>query len=261
MAFEKNIKFWFKLTFPSIFLRSYDRINWNTEILDSGDGVVFTILDPHDAEGYPGNMVSSVCYRLTNDNHLDITMMGVTDRSTIINMSNHVYFNLAGHSSGWEGLKEHKLTINAETFTPDDEQYLPTGEILPVTGTENDFQCGKMLNDCVEKARDGVGYCVNFCVANEENSFHHVASLEHLNSKRKLEVHSDQPGLELYSANFLPDNQQEALKGKNGSNYMKWGGICLMTQNYRDAANHQNFPDCVLKPGQIYKHNVSYRFY
>ena len=95
----------------------------------------------------------------------------MSDRSTIINMSNHVYFNLAGHGAGWEGLKQHKLTIAAETFTPDDEEYLPTGEIVPVAATENDFRSPQLLADKVVVARGGEGYCVNFCADNKDESF------------------------------------------------------------------------------------------
>merc|ERR1711936_428784 len=147
--------------------QSYDRLNWKTSLLESGDGVVFSILDNHGNEGYPGNLVCSVTYTLSGAGEVGIEMTGVTDQATIINISNHVYFNLAGHGSGWEGLSRQKLTIKAEKFTPDDEEYLPTGEILSVGGTENDFLSARPLSDCVTGARDGVGYCVNFCVGNQ----------------------------------------------------------------------------------------------
>jgi len=242
--------------------KSYDRILWNTHVLDSKDGVTFSVLDPHGSEGYPGNVLTHVTYRLANGCHLDIKMTSVTDTSTIINVSNHVYFNLAGHGSGWTGLQQHKLTVVADNFTPDDQEYLPTGEIKSVEGTEYDFRKPKLLSESVVSARQGEGYCVNFCVGDNHNQLSHVATLEHELSKRKLEVWSDQPGLELYTGNFLPSGTDKdgPLKGKDGSYYTRWGGVCLMTQNYRDAANHQNFPPATLEPGETYTHNVSYRF-
>ena len=121
-------------------VRSYDRLNWNTSLLDTGDGVVFSILDPDGSEGYPGNLVSSVTYRLAGKCELEIEISASTDEATVVNISNHVYFNLRGHGAGWEGLQDHKLQINAENFTPDDEEYLPTGSLL----TDNKYFSGNL---------------------------------------------------------------------------------------------------------------------
>jgi len=239
---------------------SFDRLNWNTSLAEEGDGVVFSVLSPHGSEGYPGNLIASVKYRLRDDCHLDIEMCAATDRATIVNLSNHVYFNLAGHGSGWEGLQQHTLHIPTDKFTPDDEDYLPTGEILPVSGTEYDFQTETSLGTAVPRARNGEGYCVNYCVGGDKGGLSHIATLSHVGKGRRLEVWSDQPGLELYTANFLP-SQGAGLAGKDGAEYCKWGGVCMMTQNYRDAANHCNFPSPVLSPGQIYRHRASYRFF
>ena len=115
-------------------------------------------------QGYPGNVKVKVAYSLVKGCHLDIRISAETDKDTIINISNHVYFNLAGHSTGWDGLKTQCLKVEAEKFTPDDEEYLPTGEIVSVKMTENDFSKEKLLSDTVTKARGGEGYCVNFCV-------------------------------------------------------------------------------------------------
>ena len=115
--------------------------------------------------------MSSVIYRLVDGCHLDVEMTAVTDKPSIVNISNHVYFNLSGHGSGWEGLKEHQLSVDAANYTPDDEEYLPTGDIKPVADTEYDFLTSKSLGDCVPSARAGVGYCVNYCVGDDDKLF------------------------------------------------------------------------------------------
>jgi len=240
--------------------KSFDRLNWNTSLAEEGDGVVFSILSPHGSEGYPGNLIASVKYSLKEECHLDIEMCAATDRATVVNISNHVYFNLAGHGSGWEGMQQQSLQIHADTFTPGDEDYLPTGEILPVRGTEFDFLTEKSLGKAVPTAMGGEGYCVNYCVGGETGGLRHVATLSHPEQDNRLEVWSDQPGLELYTANFLP-SPGAGLAGKEGAEYCRWGGVCLMTQNYRDAPNHHNFPSPVVRPGHLYTHRASYRFY
>ena len=237
-------------------------------------------------------MIASITYKLKDNSHLDIEMSAATDRATVVNLSNHVYFNLAGHGSGWEGLQQHTLKIDADKFTPDDQDYLPTGcsrivfyasrfslfsgEILPVKGTEYDLQEEPTLAVAIPSARHGEGFCVNYSVGAKTGGIRylvllyfcltynillsHVATLSLQANGRRLEVWSDQPGLELYTANFLPATGA-GLQGKSGAEYCRWGAVCLMTQNYRDAANHPNIPTPVLRPGEHYRHRASYRFY
>ena len=156
-------------------------------------------------------------------------------------------------------------------FTPDNADYLPTGEVTEVEGTEYDLRRPALLAQAVPRARAGEGFCVNFCVGPDrdpkkkdtdqgevEDGLALVASLAHPPSGRRLEVWSDQPGLELYTANFLP--RQDGLQGKEGAEYCRWGGVCLMTGNYRDPANHAGFPSCELRPDQLYTHRAQYRF-
>jgi len=238
--------------------KSFDRLNWNTQLTDCG--VIFSVLSEHASEGYPGNLVASVEYTLDDAGSLDIKMKAFTDAKTVVNLSNHVYINLAGHASGWEGLQQHTLCIPHAFYTPDDDQYLPTGEIEKVSGTTKDFQSPKKLVDCVPCERDGEGYCVNYCIENRKDNDKCLAAvLSYPPLGRELEVWSDQPGLELYTGNFLPSEGEE-LEGKGGARYGKWGGVCLMTQNYRDAPNHANFPSAVLSPGELYTHNLTYKF-
>jgi len=269
---------------------SFDRRNWETCVRK--DGVVFSLLSPHGEEGYPGNLVASVTYRLAGNSSLQppegtphrgegrggvsslaITITAATDRPTVVNISNHVYFNLAGHGAGWEGLQQHTLQVPSEEYTPDDAEYLPTGEVAAVQGTEYDFTRERYLLEAVPSARGGEGYCVNYCTgagtrASDSHSpgagprasraLSRVASLGHPATARKIEVWSDQPGLELYTGNFLP--AQEGLAGKGGASYCRWGGLCLMTQNYRDAASHPTFPSPILRPGHLYTHRAVYKF-
>jgi len=236
---------------------SFDRKNWEVCLSESGDGAIFSLLSPHGEEGYPGNLLTTLRYTL-DESSLKIDITASTDRATVVNISNHAYFNLAGHGSGWEGLAEHKLQVLAATFTPDDNEYLPTGEVLSVHGTEYDFSQERELRDAVKSARGGEGFCVNYCTDHTQGKLSKVAILSHLKTSRVMEVWSDQPGLEFYTGNFLPD--QDGLEGKGGARYKKWGGLCLMTQNYRDASSHSSFPSPLLRPGQIYKHAAEYRF-
>jgi len=235
---------------------SFDRKNWEVCLSESGDGAIFSLLSPHLEEGYPGNLLTTLRYTLDKSS-LKINITATTDRATVVNISNHAYFNLAGHGSGWEGLAEHKLQVLASDFTPDDNEYLPTGEVLSVDGTEYDFSQEKKLREAVLSARGGEGFCVNYCTPTQ-GKLSKVAVLSHSKTSRVMEVWSDQPGLELYTGNFLPD--QVGLEGKGGARYNKWGGICLMTQNYRDASSHPSFPSPLLRPGQTYTHAAEYRF-
>ncbi|XP_023336626.1 aldose 1-epimerase isoform X2 [Eurytemora carolleeae] len=204
-------------------------------------------------------MVASVTYTLDNKGALDIKMKAVTDAETVVNLSNHVYINLAGHASGWDGLQDQILQIPHNFYTPDDAEYLPTGAIDPVENTNKDFQESKLLSSTVPQERGGEGFCVNYCIKTQSNSQSLAAVLSYPKFGRKLEVWSNQPGLELYTGNFLPGAGNE-LEGKDEARYGKWGGICLMTQNYRDAPNHPNFPSAKLNPGELYFHHATYKF-
>lgn len=239
---------------------SFDRKNWEVSLSESGDGAIFSLLSPHGEEGYPGNLLTTLRYTLDGSS-LKINITASTDRATVVNISNHAYFNLAGHGSGWEGLAEHKLQVLASDFTPDDNEYLPTGEVVSVHGTEYDFSQARELREAVLSARGGEGFCVNYCTntpTTKEAKLSKVAVLSHSKTSRVMEVWSDQPGLELYTGNFLPD--QVGLEGKGGARYNKWGGLCLMTQNYRDASSQPSFPSPLLRPGQTYRHAAEYRF-
>jgi len=239
---------------------SFDRKNWEVSVSESGDGAIFSLLSPHGEEGYPGNLLTTLRYTLV-ESSLKINITASTDRATVVNISNHAYFNLAGHGSGWGGLADHKLQVFASEFTPDDNEYLPTGEVVSVSGTEYDFSQERELRDAVKSARGGEGFCVNYCTTTpqfQDEKLRKVALLSHSKTSRVMEVWSDQPGLELYTGNFLPD--QVGLEGKRGARYKKWGGLCLMTQNYRDASSHPSFPSPLLRPGQTYKHVAEYRF-
>ena len=233
----------------------YQKRIWNVEE-QSEDQITFLLHSPDGDQGYPGALDMHVTYLLDDKNTLNIHYEAVPDQDTVINMTNHSYFNLNGHDSGT--VLEHKVMLDADYFTPADAESIPTGEIRSVEGTPMDFRAGKVLGDEIgadyEPLRFGGGYDHNWVLKNE-GRFVKVAEVTSDKSGIRMEVYTDLPGVQMYTANFL-DNEP----GKDGATYAARSAVCLETQYFPDAVHHDNFPSPVCRKGQKYDTCTAYRF-
>ncbi|XP_076618948.1 galactose mutarotase [Colletes latitarsis] len=231
---------------------------WNAAI--QNDLLVMTLLSEDGDEGFPGAAIASISFALTIDGELRIDMKVFATKATPINLTNHSYFNLAGHGGNATELYKHRITLNADRWTVTDSESIPTGEIRSVENTIMNLKNLTMLGDVIDKVPGG-GYDYNFCLPiSTVNETQFVAKAIHPSSGRYLEVYSNQPGVQFYTANFLPKQGDTGIQGKNGTKYFKHGGFCLETQNFPDAVNHENFPNSILEPGELYHHIVIYKF-
>ncbi|KAG7304760.1 hypothetical protein JYU34_010116 [Plutella xylostella] len=235
----------------------FDKVFWQSSV--DGTAVTFSYLSKDGEEGYPGDLVTNVTYDVTEDSILHVDFSATTTKKTVVNLTNHSYFNLAGHDGGADELYKHEVAINADRITDTDSNSIPTGKFVKVGGTPYDLRTARRLGDVINKGTNL--YDDNFCVTTYGNKgVNFVSRVTHPLSGRYLEVYSDQPGVQFYTANFLPSPNEPALVGKQGVGYRKHGAFCLETQNFPDAVNHANFPTAVLKPGQVYTHKVKYCF-
>lgn len=232
--------------------RGFDKRVW--KVIDApGDGgetLRLQYLSVDGEEGYPGNVTASVTYTLRPGNELEISYEATTDRATIVNLTNHSYFNLAGGGD----VLDHQLTLHAHAFTPVSKELIPTGEIAPVANTPMDFQRHKAIGADLRLVEGG--YDHNFVLRDYDRSLRSAARLYEPNSGRVLEILTTEPGIQFYSGNFLDGS----LTGKGGAVYYQYTGLCLEPQHFPDAPNHANFPSTVLRPGETYKHVSVYRF-
>lgn len=220
------------------------------------NSITLSLHSPDGDQGYPGTLDVDVTYTLTDDNELCIDYNGAVDEDTIVNMTNHSYFNLNGHASG--NVLDHELWMDADAFTATDEQLIPTGEIVPVEGTPMDFRIKKTVGRDIENQYEalifGGGYDHNWCL-NNHGEFAKVIELSSEISGITMEVYTDLPGVQVYSGNFLKEE-----KGKQGIVYKHRQGICFETQHYPDAINHENFPSPIVKKGEEYRTRTIYKF-
>lgn len=233
----------------------YNKRIWNVgEKTDSK--IEFVLHSPDGDQGYPGTLDMHVTYELTEDNELRLIYDAVPDQDTIINMTNHSYFNLDGHDSG-NVLKE-LVTLDADYFTRADAQSIPTGELVDVTGTPMDFRMPRALGEAIdadyEAVRLGKGYDHNWVLKNN-GKFDKVAQAVSEKSGIVMEVWTDLPGMQMYTANFL-DNEH----GKNGAVYGIRDAVCFETQYFPDAVHHENFASPICKKGMPYYTVTSYKF-
>lgn len=233
-------------------LVGFDKKIWRAEV--SEGRLKLSYVSPDGEEGYPGSLSVTVVYELTADNELFIDYHATTDRTTIVNLTNHAYFNLAGHKSA--NIYDHIVAINADEYLPKTEAGVPTGEIAKVDGTLFDLRQPVLLKDRLLQVQGPPpGFDHNFCLKKDETGRSFAARVKHPESGRVLEVFTDQPGIQFYTGNFL-----DGLPGKNGASYKQHSSFALETQNYPDAINHPNFPNSVLKPGEVYRHRTWYKF-
>ncbi len=238
-------------------VRGFDKVVWTARTPDA-HSVELTYLSKDGEEGYPGNLTSTITYTLTDDNELKLDYHATTDKDTVLNLTNHSYFNLAGQGEG--DILSHQIMINADRFTPIDAGLIPTGELKPVAGTPFDFRqphaIGERIEAADEQIKRGGGYDHNFVLNRQGNALELAARVTEAKSGRVMEVLTTQPGVQFYTGNFLDGN----FTGKGGKVYQRRYALCLETQHFPDSPNHPDFPSVVLKPGEQYQHTTVFRF-
>ena len=239
--------------------KGFNKMVWTAKEIASKDGAALQLnyLSKDGEEGYPGNLKVQVVYTLTDTNEIKIEYSATTDKKTVVNLTNHSYFNLAGQGSG--DILGHELTLQADKFTPVDATLIPTGELRDVSGTPFDFRnktaIGARIKDDDEQLKLGNGYDHNF-VLRHSGEVAPAARVVEPNSGRVLEVLTVEPGIQFYSGNFLDGS----AIGKGGKPITFRTGFCLETQHFPDSPNHPEFPSTVLNPGKRYHTVTVYRF-
>jgi aldose 1-epimerase len=235
-------------------LKGFDKVYWNAEeIEDMGKvGVKLQYTSKDMEEGYPGNLDVTVTYTLNNDNELKIDYQAKTDKKTVLNLTNHSYFNLGAGNT--KDILSHIVTINADKYTPVDKGLIPTGEIVEVKGTAFDFTTSHEVGERIGQVEGG--YDHNYVLNNTAGKAATAAKVFEPSTGRVLEVTTDQPGIQFYTGNFLDGS----IKGKGNVPYVKNYGLCLETQHFPDSPNQPNFPSTVLSPGEKFTSTTTYKF-
>jgi len=235
--------------------KRFDKVIWmGEEFQNDGEaGVSLTYLSKDGDEGFPGNLSCTVIYTLTNKNELKINYQATTDKPTVVNMTNHAYFNLAGAGSG--DVLNHEMMINADFYTPGDKALIPTGEILTIKNTPLDFTEPKTIGSRIEQLTETRGYDHNYVLKNSDGSLTLAARVYEPGSGRIMEVYTTQPGMQFYTANGMRD-----VRGKDGKVYQNHYGFCLETQHFPDSPNKPHFPSPILRPGGKYDTTTVFKF-
>ena len=232
----------------------YNQRMWQVKEADETH-VVFSLLSPDGDQGYPGDVKIEVSYTLTEENEIKIHYYAVPEEDTIINMTNHSYFNLAGHDSG--DILKQEVWLDADAYTRADAESIPTGEIISVEGTPMDFRVkkalGKDIEEDYEALRFGGGYDHNWVLNGQ--GFRKVGEFSCRDTGITMEVHTDLPGIQIYSGNFLVEEQ-----GKKGAVYKKRQAVCFETQYFPDAVHKENFEGPRVNAGEVYETTTVYRF-
>ena len=239
-------------------IKGFDKVVWKAAEVKSKEGpaLSLTYLSKDGEEGFSGNLNATVVYTLTNNNELRLEYTATTDKVTVVNLTHHSYFNLAGEGS----ILQHALMINADKFTPVDAGLIPTGELRSVKGTPMDFSkptaIGARIDQQYEQLVAGKGYDHNWVLNHSTGELSMAARVYEPSTGRVMEVLTTEPGLQFYSGNFLDGT----ITGKGGQVYKQRSGFCLETQHFPDSPNKPAFPSTILKPGQQYKSTTVYKF-
>ena len=233
--------------------KGFDKRVWKAS--EEG-GLRLAYLSRDGEENYPGTLSATVIYSLSDNNELSIEYQATTDTDTLVNLTNHAYFNLTGEGT----ILDHELTLRADSFTPVSADLIPTGEISSVEATPMDFRQSRRIGSLIKEPYDQLrftgGYDHNFVLNDYDGSLRSAARLYEPTSGRALEVLTTQPGIQFYSGNFLDGS----LVGKNVQRYQRYAGLCLEPQHFPDAPNHPNFPSTVLRAGEHYRQTTVLRF-
>lgn len=238
-------------------LEGFDKKIWASEIIEKEDytQIIMQYLSPDGEENYPGNLSCKVTFTFHEENVIEISYECTSDKTTIVNLTHHDYFNLKDGGIG--SALDHELRINADSYTPTDDEVCPKGTIEPVANSHYDFRDFKNIEEkIIEKdgvLKPGQGYDINYVVNHNYNK--PAATLRDPHTRRQLDIYSDQPCLQLYTSGHL-----DGSLSRDGQQFIAYSGICLESQSYPDAINQSGFPSVVLKPGEVYEYRTIYRF-
>lgn len=242
-------------------IKGFDKQVWDIKEIsgDSFKGVALHYLSKDGEEGYPGNLNVNVVYKLSDAKQLIIEYTATTDKATLCNLTNHTYFNLSAGKS--KDILSHELQVDADFYTPADKNFRPTGEILKVKGTPFDFTKTKVLGPVIKEnqeffkdSKGGIDH--NYVLRNFDGQLRKAASLRDQLSGRIMDVYTTEPGLQIYTGNFL----DSTIEGKGNKKYCKYAGICMETQHLPDAPTQSHFPNIALYPGEVYSSITCYAF-
>lgn len=234
-------------------IRGFDKVNWEVDVIscETRAALKLSYFSPDGEEGYPGNLKVTVIYELLMD-QLFITYEAETDKATVVNLTNHAYFNLAGEGS----ILDHVLYVNASRYTPSNDELIPTGELLNVEGTPFDFRKPTVIGDRIEAVGGTpVGYDHNYIIDGSAGEKTLAAKIMDPKSGRSLEVSTTEPGVQFYSGNFL-----DGSLVSRGISYEQYAGMCLETQHFPDSPNQPDFPTTVLRPGEKFVSQTIFKF-
>lgn len=241
-------------------LRGFDKAYWNIEPLpsDNGPAIRLSYLSPDMEEGYPGNLSVEVVYTLSDDNELSMAYRATTDKTTVINLTNHTYFNLTGNAR--QNILDHELVLHATQYVPVDSELIPVGTLADVAGTPLDFRESRKIGERIDADHpqivNGRGYDHCWVISGNAGELRLGAAVYEPLSGRTMEMYTTEPGVQLYTGNFLDGTQ----RGKGGKVYNRRDGFCLETEHFPDSPNRESFPSVVLRPGEVYQSRTVYAF-
>jgi aldose 1-epimerase len=235
-------------------INGFDRVIWNASTSTAPDSatLLLSYVSANGEEGYPGEVATKVAYTLSSDNALTVEYTATSTKATPINLTNHSYFNLAGHSAG--PVLGHTLVIDASRYVPVDETSIPLGPLAPTADTPFDFREPHTIGERISQV--GVGYDHTYVLATSPRPLHFAARALDPDSGRYLEVFTTEPGVQLYTGNYLDGT----LRGKGGAQYHKHSGFCLETQHFPDSPNQPAYPSTILRPGETYSSKTVMKF-
>ncbi len=238
-------------------VKGFGELVWDVDEV-SENSITLSLESADGDMGYPGTLSLELTYTLTDDDAIEIDYTATTDAPTVLNITQHTYFNLNGEGKG--DILDHELMINADHYTPVNERMIPTGEVAPVEGTPMDFtsatKIGERINDDFEQLNFGGGYDHNWVLNRADEDLTLAATVYTAENGRFMEVFTTEPGVQVYCGNFLDGS----VTGKSGASYEQRNGLCLETQHYPDSPNQPDFPSTVLRPGETYQTKTVFRF-